>query len=68
VSRHIGYGFAALTLKPSQLSAQRPLRRLRLPQRTVDFLTEGKRSSIGGQDTAKFEHGNEREQMVWGVS
>ncbi len=40
----------------------------KLPQRTVDFLTERKRSSIGGQDTVKFEHGNEREQMIWGVS
>jgi hypothetical protein len=40
----------------------------RLLQRIVDFLTERKRSSIGGQDTGKFEHGNEREQMIWGVS
>jgi len=40
----------------------------RLPQRTVDFLTVRKRSSIGGQDAAKFERGNEREQMIWGVS
>jgi len=40
----------------------------RPPQRTVDFLTERKRPSIGGQDAAKFEHGNEREQMIWGVS
>jgi hypothetical protein len=51
-----------------RFSDENPVLYTRLQQRTVDFLTERKRSSIAGKDTAKFEHGNEREQMIWGVS